>query len=379
MKATALAPPRFVRRTQLGANEYRKNFHQIDAEVINAVTSAEADRVTPLMSKIYLRLASAPPEFWERDGILYFHAGEVAGRTVKASKVLYGLLGVASATAHKALQWMHEQGIIGYFAGKNGAGIRIFLNRATGSIGVRGTAAGKKILPFVHGSNGAGTGSAVEPAFNDSFADLEVLDTDLNPHAPKNSAEKPTVVKKTPDPQATLLRQPSQSSNLVGATRSSENLQVQIPVDEIVSRLTSELETTLRSAARQAAAQEHERTREWLESKGLPKAARVAQREAYNVLRKYGVMQEARGGSHAEVGRNDYTSPEPRVLPDNEITELAHICVTMLEAQGRAIEVTLSEMSVAAGGFLLPEDTLRVRAKVEAILSDDSYRVEGME
>lgn len=372
MTATALAPPRFVRRTQLGANEYRKNFHQIDAEVISAVTSAAADRVTPLMSKIYLRLASAPPEFWEREGVLYFRAGEVAGRPVKASKVLYGLLGVASATAHKALQWMHEQGIIGYFAGKNGAGIRIFLNRATGSIGVRGTAAGKKILPFVHGSNGAGAGSAVEPAFNDSFADLEVLETDLNPHAPKDGAEKPTVVKTCSDPQATPPRQLSQSSGSVGRTMSSENLQIQIPVDEIVSRLRNELEPGLRSAARQAAAQEHERTREWLESRGLPKAARVAQREAYNVLRKYGVMKEAPGGSHADVGRNDYTSPEPHALPDNEIAELAQICITMLEAQGRAIEVTLSEMSVAAGGFLLEDDSAKVREKAEQLLASSS-------
>ncbi len=379
MTATALAPPRFVRRTQLGANEYRKNFHQIDAEVINVVTSAAADRVTPLMSKIYLRLASAPPEFWEREGVLYFRAGEVAGRPVKASKMLYGLLGVASATAHKALAWMHEQGIIGYFAGKNGAGIRIFLNRAAGSIGVRATAAGKKILPFVHGSDGAGGGSAIEPAFNDSFADPEVLETDINPHAPKDGAEKMTVVKNSPDPPATSPQQLSQSSGAVGGTRSSEKIQVQIPLDELVSRLRSELEPTLRSVARQAAAQEHERTREWLESRGLPKAARVAQRETYNVLRKYRIMKEARGSSYADVDRNDYTLPAPHALPDNEIAELAHVCVAMLEAQGRAIEVTLSEMSVAAGGFLLPEDAPRVRAKAAAILSDDSHRVEGVE
>ena len=110
--------------------------------------------MTPLMSKIYLRLVSAPAEFWEREGVLYFSAGERGRRPVKASKVLYGLLGVASATAHKALGWMHEQGIVGYFAGKNGVGIRIFLNRAAGSIGVRTVAAGKKILPFARGSQG---------------------------------------------------------------------------------------------------------------------------------------------------------------------------------------------------------------------------------
>src|SRR3712207_1459948 len=146
MAATALSTQRFVRRTQLGPNEYRKNFRQLDEDVIAAVTSREADEVTPLMSKIYLRLVSAPAEFWESEGVLYFAARDREGRPLKASKVLYEVLGVASATAHKALGWMHEQGIIGYFAGKNGAGIRVFINRAAGSIGVR--AAGKKILPF---------------------------------------------------------------------------------------------------------------------------------------------------------------------------------------------------------------------------------------
>jgi hypothetical protein len=370
MTATAIAVPRFVRRTQLGANEYRKNFHQIDAEVISAVTSVAADRVTPMMSKIYLRLASAPPEFWERSGVLYFHAGEVDGRPVKASKVLYGLLGVASATAHKALAWMHEQGIIGYFAGKNGAGIRIFLNRATGSIGVRTPAAGKKILPFVHGSNSASDDSIVEPAFNDSFADLEVLETDLNPHAPKNGADKPTVVKTSHDPKAAPHRQPPQSSGSMRATRSSENPQVAMPVGEIVSRLRSELEPALQSAARQAAAREHERTREWLESRGLPKAARVAQREAYNVLRRYGIIKEAAQSSHTDSGYPETSASGGRPLSESEVEELAEACVAMLEAQGRAVEATLSEMSVAAGGFLLPEDTPRVRAKAEAVLGN---------
>src|SRR5436190_1811845 len=88
--------PRFIRRTALGAHEYRKNFRQIDCDVIAAVTSAEADRVTPLMSKIYLRLVSAPPEFWEREGVLYFAPRDEGGRPVKSSKVLYGVLGVAS-------------------------------------------------------------------------------------------------------------------------------------------------------------------------------------------------------------------------------------------------------------------------------------------
>ena len=356
--------PRFVRRTQLAANEYRRNFRQLDEDAIAAITSEEADRVTPLMSKIYLRLISAPSEFWERDGVLYFVAGEKDGRPVKASKVLYEVLGVASATTHKALAWMHERGIIGYFAGKNGVGIRIFINRAAGSIGVRAPSAGKKILPFARGSNGAFHGSTVEPAFNDSFADLEVLDTDSDPRAPKDGAEQTAVVKRPPEPHPALLRPVTRDAGAEVTPPAA--LRVEVPVEEIVSRLSRELEPSLQSAARQAAAREHERTREWLESRGLPKAARVAQREAYNVLRKYGVIKETTP-SHADVGRNHGAQDHQR-LSESQVEELAQACIALLEVKGQSVEVTLSELSVAAGGFLLPDDAPRVRAIVEALL-----------
>ena len=359
--------PRFVRRTQLAANEYRRNFRQLDEDAISAVTSEKADRVTPLMSKIYLRLVSAPAEFWEREGVLYFAAGEKDSQPVKASKVLYEVLGVASATAHKALGWMHEQGIIGYFAGKNGAGIRIFINRAAGSIGVRAPSACKKILPFARGSNGTGRGSTVEPAFNDSFADPEVLDTDFDPRAPKDGAELTEVVKEYPDPHPVSLRPVTRDVG-VEVTQPT-TLRVEVPVEEIVSRLSRELEPSLQSAARQAAAREHERTREWLESRGLPKAARVAQREAYNVLRRYGVLKDtAQSSSHAEVGRGSHVPEGDQSLSEGKVEELAQACIAMLEVKGQAIELTLSEMSTEAGGFLLPSDAPRVRAKAEALL-----------
>jgi hypothetical protein len=362
------SPPRFVRRTALGAHEYRKNFRQLDCDVIAAVTSVEADRVTPLMSKIYLRLVSAPPEFWEREGVLYFAPRDEEGRPVKSSKVLYGVLGVASATAHKALQWMQEQGIIGYFAGKNGVGIRIFLNRAANSIGIREGTTGKKILPFSRGSNDASRGSTVEPSFSDSFADLEVSDSDVNSRAPKNGAEQTEVVKTAPDP--TCSRYSSQAIVLENMSSPQTAIRVEIPVEELVSRLRCDLEPSLQSAARRAAAQEHERTREWLESRGLPKVARVAQREAYNVLRKYGAIVDSVRVPHADVGHNSYTQPDPHALAEDEVIELAYACIAMLEAKGQSVEVTLSEMSTAAGGFLLPEDAPHVREKVDSLLSD---------
>lgn len=359
MNLRPLPTPRFVRRTSLGPNEYRKNFRQLDQDVIDTVTSREADRVTPLMSKIYLKLVNAPTRYREREGVLRFEAELREEGHLKAWDALCELLGVASATANKALRWMHEQGIIGYFAGKNGAGIRVFLNRASSSIGTRPES--EKILEFRRASSRTARASQNEAAFSDSFADLESLETDLNPHAPKNGADTLTAINSSstqPEATPTSLQPVSTGTATLCSTR------------ELTELLLNRLEPAVRTAAAQAAAREHERTREWLENKGLPKAARVAQREAYNLLRKHGVVGEGTRVIHADVDRNNRTPVTARPLADEEIAELAQACVAILEAQGQPVEATLSEMSVTAGGFLLPEDTLRVRQKVDFLIGD---------
>jgi hypothetical protein len=144
-----------------------------------------------------------------------------------------------------------------------------------------------------------------------------------------------------------------------------------LSISEIVHRLKSDLESSLEQTARRAARQEHERTREWLENRGLPKAARVAQREAYNVLRKYGLISEKASSlsTQVEIGRSDYSPAKPQQLSDNEITDLAGACVAMLETKGYSINLTISEMGAAAGGFLLPEDAERVRDKASSLVS----------
>jgi hypothetical protein len=369
MSLQSLPAPRFVRRTSLGPNEYRKNFRQMDREVIDAVTSREADRVTPLMSKIYLRLANAPEKYWEREGVLRFEAdpgGE--GRPATAWAQLCEVTGVASATASKALRWMHEQGVVGYFSGKNGVGIRIFLNRACSSIGVRKGSAAEKILAFSPASGGGSHASAGEAAFNDSYAVSEVLETDLNPRAPKNGAEQTGVVNEISNRSPTPVRRITAKAGAAVGAAPLAAIGLVTPVEEIMARLRGELEPLLQSAARQAAAREHERTREWLESRGLPKAARVAQREAYNVLRKYGVVGETTRACNAEVGRGGHAAPGPQPLTGDEVEELAQACVAMLEVKGQSVEVTLSGMGVEVGGFLLPEDAPRLRRKVQLLL-----------
>jgi hypothetical protein len=369
MTAHSLPAPRFVRKTQLAPGEYRKNFHQVDADVIAAVTSQEADRVTLLMSKIYLRLVSAPTAFWEREGVLYFAPRATDGRTVKASKVLYEVLGVASATAHKALQWLHGRGIIGYFAGKNGVGIRIFLNRAANSIGEREGTAGKKILPFARSSNDATLGSTVEPAFKDSFADLESLDSDIDPRAPKGGAPETA----TGDELSLSNLQVVATPVLAPRTQASEHTDER---DGVLARqlLVAQLAREIVPQVRAAAAAEHERTREWFITHALPKAIRVSQRSAYDVLRNYGLVaaprtqQHGRAKSALDVNEPMPAQTVPQALSDDDITELAYSCIALLEVHGQSIERTLADMSGAAGGFLLPTDAPKVLARAEAII-----------
>lgn len=364
---------RFIRKTQLAPNEYRKNFEQIDRDILSVITSAEADKVTMLMSKIYLRLVSAPEKYWERAGVLHIGAELRDEKPLKAWAVLCELVGVASATASKALRWMHEQGIIGYFSGKNGVGVRIFLNRAASSIGVRQDQASKKILAFAPASYGEARASANEPTFNDSYAVREVLDTDINPGAPKNGADNGEADK--------FVFEPKRQIPAHGRSNAVSDAPLQVApgafsLEEVVTRLRSEIAPTMHTAAREAAALEHERTREWLEKRGLPKAARVAQHEAYNVLRKYGVIREERRVrcSPAEVGRSAYVPPEPRILSDDEVNNLAQACIAMLETQGRSIEVTLSGMSTEAGGFLPAKDVGRVREKANSLLCSGDHK-----
>jgi len=375
MSLQALSTTRFVRKTRLDPNEYRKNFHQIDREVMAVITSAEADLVTPLMSKIYLRMVNAPERFWEREGVLRIEAEVRDEKLLKAWAVLCDLVGVASATASKAIQWMHEQGIIGYFSGKNGVGLRIFLNRAVSSIGVRAVSGGKNFLAFPSTSSGETRASWNEPAFNDSFAVREILDPDINSRAPENGADDKTVDETSSKPTAptsTKSRSNVEPGTALSPSTSGTSL------DEVVTRLKAELEPAMHTAARQAASREHERTREWLDKHGIPKATRVAQREAYNVLKSHGLVNAdaQRARAQLEVGRSSgsYTAPDVRPRTAGEIMEIAETCVALLEAQGKSVEVTLSEINSEGGGWLLPEDAPKVREVAHRLIVERSER-----
>ena len=367
--------PRFIRKTRLTESEYDTNFQKLDRDVIAAVSSPEADQITPLMSKIYLRLIQTPDECRESERVLRFEGETREGKWIKAWDQLCQHLRVSSETANKALSWMHNEGIIGYSAFKNGVGIRIFLNRAASSIGTRKGSGGKKILPFAPASPSNRPASASETAFKDSFAAPDNLDSDLNPCAPKNGADKKPVNKTSSDPTRTSQAPSPPTFQREGRELATAAIPTgAVAVDELIARLRSELEPCVKSvaaqAASQAAAREVAQTRRWFEERALPKAVRVAQHETYDLLRKLGTLDGRRERSDLQVGRatGEPAAPKARPLTPPEITELAETCLALLETQGKKIDVTLSEISAEGGGWLLLEDAPRVREEAVRLL-----------
>ncbi len=103
-----------------------------------------------------------------------------------------------------------------------------------------------------------------------------------------------------------------------------------------------------------------------------PKAARVAQREAYNVFkRQSGKQQESeRVRAGLQVGGSvvTYSPPQEKACSSAEISEVAEACVTMLEVQGKAVAETLAEISVAAGGWVGVEDVQKISEAAHALI-----------
>jgi hypothetical protein len=237
-------------------------------------------------------------------------------------------------------------------------------------------------LRLAPASSGAGHASTDEAAFKDSYAVSESSDPDVKPRAPKNGADTNPVGKTYPE-----LTTPSDTRTHVVCegreVEPSSHRPGTLSVDEVVARLKCELEPCVRNAATQAAAEtaahEMARTREWFETKALPKAVRVAQHETFDLLRKHGIADDGarRARAGLEVGRaapDSYTPPAAHKLSPQEIRETAETCVALLEAQGKAIDVTLSEISSEGGGWLLPEDAPQVREATLELLGERGER-----
>ncbi len=94
------------------------------------------------------------------------------------------------------------------------------------------------------------------------------------------------------------------------------------------------------------------------------------------MLRAHGVITEpssrSKGSPRAssDAGKEISCEIELHKLSDEEVMTYANSCVALLITQGQSIERTHSEMSADAGGFPLPEDAPRVRAKAEALIRE---------
>ena len=212
------------------------------------------------------------------------------------------------------------------------------------------------------------------------------LDQDNKSGAPKNgAANTKSVVKTISTTNADFELQTGSRNGSREVKEAVAPLTGIIPMNEIIEYLRREIEPCMRTAAAQAAASaaacEASRTREWFEMKALPKAVRVAQSETYQILRKHGTLdaRQERARAESQVGRasDDEAASVSQARPpleQREIKEIAETCVALLETQGKAIDVTLSEISSEGGGWVLPEDAPKVRAEAEKLLRERGDR-----
>ena len=126
----------------------------------------------------------------------------------------------------------------------------------------------------------------------------------------------------------------------------------------------------------QAQNHEAERTRQWFNDSALPKAIRVAQREAYQILRQDFNLREREARSQANGAVGQMTPPPDfdeviRTQPLNaeETRELAEICVSLYETQKQPLAATLRQLSVGQGGPLTAADEPLVEACARQLLA----------
>lgn len=346
MRDNVALPSKFVRRTHLTPDEKRINFHQIDADALEVLCSEEADGITPKMAKIYLQLVRAQGDVhngvvWERDGILRFSAAFREGKWITASRVLALQVGVSPTVAVKALRWMHQQGLIGYYSGRNGVPSRIFLNRAVSSIGLRK----EKILNFPHSPTVATASPDSEPRFKDQ----RLLETTTD-----QITDPPSLALRRADPSVPFSDEQTERQS----------------VDEIVrfKRFAADLEQRLTQSLNSALLKERSRVEQWIDTKLLPKAARVATAETLRVMDRAGKRQV----SSAAVGLNIATqAPEEQSVPS--LQTLAQMAESIAFLHRTSIREVLLE-HVATGNLSidqLPEvealaESLTVRKETAA-------------
>lgn len=320
---------RFVRRTTLTAAERRMNFHQIDHDVVATVCSDEAAKVTDKMSKIYLRLVSAPRHFWQSEGVLCFEGEGREDEWHTGYEQLIELLGVSSATAAKALAWMSEQGVIGYSSPKNGHATRIWLNRAASSIST--SQQRKDNLRLVGATVKSAEANSFfgapalknEPAFKEVFIQ-DTFEINLYPGAPEHAPdttsppqpERPTIVESRPvpthvpsNPLPPLSEGTRIAQQIEQLAADVEKLQLAIAQPPSAGSILAAVSAAVRAEINDQLEHQFNLTRSWLRDKALPQVSRISQGETFKLLRAAGLVKsKAEEKAAAYVGAS---TPRP--------------------------------------------------------------------
>ncbi|MBS1807454.1 MAG: hypothetical protein JST84_04605 [Acidobacteria bacterium] len=284
------------------------------------------------MPSIYLRLRRAPTDFWEREGVLRF-VGSVEEKTPSTAwDQMRKITGVANSTLSKALSWLHEKGVIGYAAHKNGIGIRIFFNRATNSIRSREPQKNLRLVP-TPSSNLPAPSNGVPFNEENSKRDLD----NIHDSAPKrgeqigagNEAEESDNVKNSPAPRPGLQLVPNPT------TRPEETIPF---LNQAIKELKCEVSNIVKREIRA--------TQDWFYDKAIPKAIRVAQRETFNLLRNMGVQQSKQS---SDVGK--YVAAEEQGNPNEALAQtLVELGATMktfaASAENTSIQSVLQSVSL---------------------------------
>ena len=363
LQAVPVTTP-FVRRTALQDDEYRVNFKQLDNDVIAALVSPAARAVTPLMSAIYLGLLAAPLACWEREGVLRFTGETTQHERLTAWQQLRQLTGVANSTLAKALQWLHEQSLIGYVAHKNGVGIRIFLNRAAASIRSRTTQKNLRLVP-------APSSAAAAPLVGTAFKERELRENRENTSAHAREADFASEPPSQP-PALTIVR-PS-------AHELPKPAPVEFAAPALLAALTNRVVEELKPAINAATKHESEATREWFIKHALPKATRVAQRETYELLRAQGVLAK-KAAQPADIGRHHAAPEQGTSLPNpanaleqwvTEFQRLATAESSSTQAPSAQVKDACQRVSTQLGELL--RDTCARAAPFEVLALDQTLQ-----
>jgi hypothetical protein len=260
------------------------------------------------MSQVYLSLVNASSEYFEREGVLHLMGAEEGKKRLTAWKQLCQLTGVASSTLSRCIKWLNENGLIGYSAYSNGAGIRIFLNRASRSIGKRSGAKTATVSP---------TPSINSPTPTDGVAFIR------------------------------RSREYLESIRIPAPTGAIHKHSSEFPI-ETGSNVVSDISRIITAACSREAAL----TREWLEKAGIPKAVRVAQHEAFSVLR----LNQGALSRKSVPDEEQHTDSADTISPD----EVVHTWIDFAKnVRGRDLGELLAEYVVQgdltqaeAGGIL---------------------------